>query len=254
MIVYTLLAAALAFADAAPDSDQIIQRAVKAQKAIADAGLKFTWREEQEQLRSDAKGNFRTIFVKTFDVIMLEGETYKKLVLENGEPLDGKTQRRVDAELEKTRAERKQRSSLTHRTVKFGGVEQLSHLFVNRLAGAETIAGRATWRVESEPRTDVHATNKEDENALATRRTSWFDQADGVAIQRLDRFVRGANGFQPGSEFETHMIQIAGTWQVESVVLRYDVKFAPGVRIRGEDRHRLSDYKRFEVDSRIKPE
>lgn len=52
----------------------------------AAANVKSTWREEQGQVHSDGRGGWKPGFTKTFDVIMLEGETYKKLVLQDGKP------------------------------------------------------------------------------------------------------------------------------------------------------------------------
>ena len=58
--------------------EQLIQKAIAAHKAQEERGWKFTWREDQES--RDEKGQPAHPFLKTYDVIMLEGDTYRKLI------------------------------------------------------------------------------------------------------------------------------------------------------------------------------
>lgn len=54
---------------------------------------------------------------------MLEGDTYRKLVLLDGKPLDAKTEKKVQADLAKTREERKKqqkKSSLLRKQMSVG--------------------------------------------------------------------------------------------------------------------------------------
>jgi hypothetical protein len=81
---------------------------------------------------------------------MPEGENYSKLILIDVKPLDAKTQKKVDANLEKTRAERRGNRLLSMRhTVSLGGLDLLMRLFDDKVTGEETISGRKTWRMES---------------------------------------------------------------------------------------------------------
>ena len=96
-----LVFAAVSFPQETPTAQRLIERAVEIHKA--EANVKFTWREEQEQVHSDGKGGWQPVFKRSFDVIMLQGDTYKKLVLLDGKPLNAKTQKKVDADLAKTR-------------------------------------------------------------------------------------------------------------------------------------------------------
>ncbi len=251
-----LLAASAGFAwgQGAPTAESIIERAVAVHKAAAR--VKYTWREEQEQVHSDGKGGWKPAFTKTYDVIMLEGETYKKLVLQDGKPLDGKTQKKVDADLAKTRAARKaqQRSTLLRKRMSVGDTEHLLKLFDNKLAGEELVEGRATWKVESEPKVGFTPEIAAEKSAMSSRRTTWFDKEAGAVVKRVDLTLRPNNSFQPGTEVEMTYAPVRDQWLMVSLVARFDVKFAPMVRIRGKDRHRMLDYKRFEVDSSLKPE
>src|SRR5882724_11743390 len=101
--------AAILVADTAPTPSQLIRAAIAARKAQDEKGWKFTYHEDEEQFENK-KGQVVSRVIRTYDVIMLEGEPYRKLILSNGEPLDAKTQKRVDEDLEKARAERRKRT------------------------------------------------------------------------------------------------------------------------------------------------
>ncbi len=99
---------------------------------------------------------------------MLEGSEYRKLILKDGKPLDAKTQKRVDADLDKARAERR-RNSFTHHEVSLGDLDLLGRIFDNKVTGEETVLGRRAWRMESEPKSGYKPANKAEEAALAAR-------------------------------------------------------------------------------------
>lgn len=249
-----LVCAAISFPQEAPTAQRLIERAVEIQKAASN--VKFTWREEQEQVHSDGKGGWKPVFKKTFDVIMLEGDTYRKLVLLDGKSLDAKTEKKVQADLAKTREERKkqQKSSLLRKRMSVGDTEQLLKLFDNKLLGEEVVEGRATWKVESEPKVGMTAVTPAEKSAMSSRRTTWFDKEAGVPVKRIDLTIRANNSFQPGTEVEMTFAPVRDQWLITSLVARFDVKFAAVIRVRGEDRHRMLDYKRFEVETTLTPE
>ncbi len=234
-------------ADTAPRPEELIHRAIQVGKAQEAKGWKFTWKEDVSEKET----------TKTFDVIMLEGSNYRKLILVDGKPLDAKMQKRVDADLEKERAARRARKTFSlHRSVSLGGLETLEELFNNRLAGEELVGDRPAWRIESEPKTDHKPTDKDEEQAMSARRTTWIDKEEGTEVRWKSVFVKAANGFQPGTVMEGQQGRVLDdqkglAWMPASTVFRFDVKFAPMIRAQGETKYRYYDYKRFGSDSRI---
>jgi hypothetical protein len=248
-----LSACALAAQSVPPAPADLIARAIAAQNAQTARGWKYTYREDHEQQQLDKNGKpDGPPSSKTFDHIMLEGENYSKLILIDGKPLDAKTQKKVDAELEKTRTERRGNHLLSlHRTVSLGGPDVLARLFDNKVTSEETISGHKTWRVESEPKSGYNPVNKGEEEALAARRVSWFDQEDGLAIKETNIFVRATNSFQPGTIFEFDYMKVGDDWVLADAVMHVESKMMPGVHGRVESHQRYSEYKRFSVDSAL---
>ncbi|HEY4089518.1 MAG TPA: hypothetical protein VGM43_26510 [Bryobacteraceae bacterium] len=231
----------------------LITRAVAAAKAQSDRHWQYTYREDHTQSQVDKNGKPGRPETRSYEHIMLEGAEYKKLVLIDGKPLDSKTHKKVDSDLEKARAER-HRSLLPslHRSVSLGSLELLLRLFDNKVTARETINGRAAWKVGSEPKPGVKGANKQEEEMLASHRTSWFDEQDGNRIRELIEFQRAANGFQPGTVFDLQFVRVGEAWLPSDAIIRASMKMAI---IRGsvESHQHYYDYKRFQADSTFTP-
>jgi hypothetical protein len=231
-----------------PTPADLVRNAITARER--QQGWQFTWREDVEQRREGQPPE-----ITTYEVIMLEGETYRKKVLVDGQPLSAQEQARVDADLNKTRDQRRKRSlRRITRTVQLGGLDELSRLFDLSPARAETVASRPAWRVEATPKPGVKPRDKKEESALNTRRTIWFDQAEGVELMRLDHFLRATNGFQPGSEIEMQFGKVGEAWVIERLLLRYHLKAMARMNARGETHHRFYNYQRFTAESTLLPQ
>jgi hypothetical protein len=239
-----------------PSPADLIARAIAAQTSQSARGWKYTYREdhEQQQLGKNGKPSGPPS-TKTYDHIMLEGETYSRLILIDGKPLDAKTQKQVDAELEKTRTERRGNHHLSlHRTISLGGLDLLTRLFDNKVTGEETISGRRTWRMVSEPKSGYRPANKEEEEVMSSRRVNWFDQEDGFQIKETTIFVRATNSFQPGSTIDLDYIKIGEDWLLADAIMHADMKMMPAIHGRVDSHQRYSEYKRFSVDSTQMPQ
>jgi hypothetical protein len=232
--------------DAAPTTEDLIHRAIAAQEAQFAKNWKFTFRQDAEHLPLDKNGNPGALSRKTFDVIRLEGDRYRKLILIDGQPPNAKLRKKIDADLEKARAERRKRSRLTAGAFKPDDVAQFERLYDNKVTGEEVISGRKTWRVESVGNSSDKPSNQEDQRFLSERRVTWFDQQDGFAIKYLEQFVRQDGALLPGSEIEREYGKHGEAWLPESYTMRYRTKEG-----RGEKRFHSYDFKKFDVESKI---
>jgi hypothetical protein len=257
--VLTALVAFLGYRLAAqvtpPTASQLIARAAAVSKAQDERGWKYTYREDHSSAQLDKTGKAGPPVTRTYDHIMLEGSEYKKLVLIDGKPLDAKTQKKVDEDLEKTRAERRKPHLLSvNRTVEMSGLDQLEKYFDNTVSGEETVLGRQAWRMESEPKPGYKIANEKDREYLAARHTSWFDEQEGWRIKWRDAFVRQANGFEPGSVVDWELARVGDAWLFDNISFRVDMKIVLGIHARGESHQRFYDYKKFTVDSTMTPQ
>lgn len=236
-----------------PTPDEIFQRAIG--EAERRKEQKFTYREDLEQWSAAKDGTRRRTRLETFDVIMLEGENYRKLILVDGKPLSARRQKQVEKDLEEERQQRR-RSSLTsiRRTVSIGSLQDIHRLFDCAAATEENIGEHKTWRLACEAKPSYKAKNEEEQELLNTRRVLWFDQQDGAELQTLTIYTKATDGFQPGTEIESRYTKLNGAWVIEALAIRYDLKAMAVIRAKGEARHRFYDYKSFQADSILVPE
>ena len=240
-----------------PSPKELIARAKSAQQAQDDRAWKYTYREDSDESQIDKNGQPMTPRRKTYEHIMLEGAEYKKLVLIDGKSLDAKTQKKIDTDLEKERANRRKHGVLPrfHREFDSSDLDLVDRFFEKKVTGEETVLGRRTWRMESEPRPGTYKpANTKEQQALATRQIYWFDQQDGMEVKEHIEFIRAANGFQPGTTIAVEFGKIGDDWLTDNVTFRPNLKLAFGIGLREEVHSRFYDYKRFTVDSTFTPQ
>jgi hypothetical protein len=252
-----LLFCLAASAETPSSPEQLIRAAVAARAAQQD--WKFTYREDDEFFQTDKEG--RRVPSKygaprtTYDVIMIEGEPYRKLFLIDGEPLDAGTEERVEQALEKARVEHPHEPAriptLTwHYNARVIGIEQLEEFFETKVIGEETALGRRAWRLESVPRRDRRLDYKAGE-MVATRVVIWLDQQDGAEIKQTTSYASRGRGPQIGTEITEEYSKVGEAWLLDNARSRGDAKFGLTQRVYSETDVRRYDYKRFTVDSRM---
>jgi len=133
-------------------------------------------------------------------------------------------------------------------------MEILGRIFDNKVTGEETVLGRKAWRMESEPRAGYKPADRQEEEALASRRVNWFDEEDGFAIRATSLFIRPANGFQPGTAIGVELLKVGEEWLPDSQAIRSDMKIMAGIHGRVDSRQHYYDYKRFTVDTTVTPQ
>jgi hypothetical protein len=249
-VALAILGRALA-QEAPPTAASLIAKAAALEKAQNDKDWKFTFREDEDKLPVDKKGNQLTPSHRTYDNIMLEGDLYRKLILIDGKPPEPKLQKNIEAEMERERAVRRTRSGTGRHEVNVGSLEQIARMCDSKVTGQEAVSGRMAWRVESQPKSDYKPAGKEEAKFLGARRVTWFDRQEGVALKYLEVFILPTAGFQPGSEIEREFAKHDDAWLMDRLVLRYNFKMMAVVRGRGETRLRFYDFKKFTAESRI---
>jgi len=239
----------------APSPDPLLAKALAAHRAQDAKGAKYTYREDEEQYRWGKKGDRLEPTRKTYDIIMLEGENYRKLVLLNGRPLPDKMQKQVDKDFEQAKADRKKGGLLTFkRSVSLGGLEELQRLFDNKVTGEDTVRGRKTWVIESQPKPGLKPADKKEDEAMSSLRATWIDQEEGVVVKERFTFMRAANSFQPGTQWERELTKVGDVWLTDTIVWKGEMKPLQVIRARFETHSRFYDHKRFQVESKVTPQ
>src|ERR1051326_5490252 len=95
---------------AAQDAREIVRRATELDRTNAIAARNYTFLQRQEKRETDSAGKVKNVESETWDVTLLEGSPYRRLVARNDPPLSAKEQSKEE---EKRRASNEQRRKET---------------------------------------------------------------------------------------------------------------------------------------------
>ena len=207
---------------------------------------------------------------KTFDVLILFGREFRKLVSKNGAPLSTAEQRKEDAKLQRAMDERRNESDKDRARREAKADEEQKEL--RRVAseipeackltllGEESIGGRPAYIIQAEPRRDYKpkAGGPEAKWLTKMRGKLWIDKSDyhwvRIETEAIDTvsFGLGLARVSPGTRFELQQVRVNDElWAPESIRIRVDARLALVKRFRKDVEITYRDYRKFKTDSRI---
>jgi hypothetical protein len=239
---------------AADDAAEIVKRFVAAENRNASRASQYTFVEQAEHFSVEKDGSAKKDHSETYEVMFVEGQSYKKLIARDDRPLDAKEQAKVDKALQKAGEDRRKqrRSGLLHKNVSLGTPDDLLTMFDNRIAGEEEVRGHKAWVIECVPKPDRVPANGHEKEVLSFRRKFWINQADDAIVREVSTVVGEHIFFTPGSTITWDFEKINDdAWLTISGVLDGHLQFAkfikPGVRTE----YRYSKFQKFDVQSTI---
>lgn len=139
-----------------------------------------------------------------FENMFVEGLPYRRKIEANGKPLNPKEAAAEEKRYDQAVQQRRAMTSDEKRHILHFGFHSslpiccLAAEFNNRIVGHESIAGRDTLVVESEPRPDAHPRSQEEKSALDWKETTWIDVEDEVPARIRVESVRDRDHFAKG--------------------------------------------------------
>lgn len=199
------------------DAQSIIQHSVLASNADWEAAPKFD-HCEREHLQAGGSN--------TYDVLMILGSPYHRLVAINDKPLSKDEQAEQQQKLEsaiterehETEQERNQRISEYEKNRKRDNLllQQLTEAFEFHLDGKQKVDGRETYVLNAVPRSDYQPPNMQTRVLAGMRGTLWIDdktfqwvkvKADVVHPVSIEGFLAKV---EPGTQFQLEKKPVSG--------------------------------------------
>src|SRR6185436_11908176 len=72
---------------AAQDAREIMRRAIELERQNRDNWVNYSYTERQWQRELDGSGNLKKETLRTFDVFIIDGSPYRRLIARNDKPL-----------------------------------------------------------------------------------------------------------------------------------------------------------------------
>lgn len=204
-IFLLLLLSSVAYAQ--PNVEQMIARSVEANKTDWKARADYNYSERVK------KGGHS----KTFDVLMILGSPYQRLVAIDGKPLSPRQKAEEEAKLEQTIAQRRNETSAQrkNRIAEWQRsqerdhflIEQLTQAFNFKLQGTRKLKGHEVYVLSATPRSGYNPPNNEAKVLTGMKGKLWIDRQtfQWVKVEAQVIHTVSIEGFlarvEPGTRF-----------------------------------------------------
>jgi hypothetical protein len=252
----------------AQDPREIVRRSVEIDRKNLEVARNYTYLERREDRELDGSGKVKNTEVQTSDVTLLEGSSYRRLVARNDRPLSSREQQREEDKLRKSIEERRAETAEQRarriadwerrRQRQREPLKELPDAFDFRLAGEEALASGEVYVLDAMPKPGYKPQTPSAAYFPKVKARLWIDKNDyhwaKVEVETLDTIsfggflVRLAKGTRLIVE-QAHVNQ--EVWLLNSLTLQASARVALIMNVRREIIVTLSDYKKFQVDSRV---
>ena len=164
-----------------PNASQIVQRSVANTTHDWNAAPRFDFTERDLIVKHGAKT------VKTYQVLMLEGSPYNKLIAVNDRPLTAEAAAGESRKLQQESARRRRESAAarqkriaeyeTERRQDHALLAQMARAFDYTLAGQETVNGHPCFVLDATPKPGYQPVSRETKVLKGMRGRMWIDTA-----------------------------------------------------------------------------
>jgi len=263
-----LLLPVLSLSGQGPDPLEIVRRSVEKDRLNFERANDYSYVQHTEQRQFGRGGRIEKVESRTYDVIVIDGEPYEKLVAKDGKPLPErearKEQEKLDRELARRRAEnpgeRARRISEQEKRRREGRefAQEIPDAFTFRLAGEDVLEGRPVWILEAEPKPGYKGKAKRADLLTKFRGKLWIDQQDyqwvRVEAETIApvRFGWILAKLDPGARmtFEQRRVHDE-VWLPSHAWMRLGARVALVKKLDAEVEVFWRDYRKFQTDSRI---
>jgi hypothetical protein len=214
-----------------PDVKEIIEKSVAANQRDFKEDPNYNYKE----LDHTPKGS------KLYQVTMIEGTPYERLIAVNGKPLSPSESAQEEKKQQQTLQQRRSESNEERqkRIAKFEKdrkrdndmMEQLTKAFDFTLLGQHKLRGFTVWMLKATPRPGYQPPNMETQVLTGMQGELWIDQKTCQWVKVIARVVRPVSieGFlaqvEPGTRFELEKSPVGnGIWQITHFAMKSNAK------------------------------
>jgi len=172
----------MAATTAQPDPQQIVRRSVQAIEADWSQAPNYTYQERDVQSKHDGAPT-----IKTYEVLMIEGSQYNRLIAVDDRPLSSSQQAEEEQKLQTETARRAHESvrERNRRIAKYQKERTRDHMmlismvdaFDFQVTGEETVNGHDCWILDATPRPGYQPKERDMRVLTGMRGRLWVEKA-----------------------------------------------------------------------------
>jgi hypothetical protein len=252
---------------AAQDAAEVMRRALAEDAASAALARNYTYLENQE-IRTREGTKFKVRDSNTWDVTLLEGSPYRRLVAHNGKPLDPPDQRKEEEKLRmsiesrrhETEAQKQQRiADWQHKEEKqHEPLHEIPDAFNLRFAADESIEGNPVYVIDGTPKPGYKPKSKNAFFLPKVKGRFWITkqgfQAVKIEFETLDTISWGGivARVSKGTRVSVELTRVNNeVWLPKRILVAGSARVMLVKGYTGELDLTYSGFKKFTVDSRV---
>jgi hypothetical protein len=263
-----LLLAAACTLTAAQDPREIVRRSVQLMDQNMAIARNYTFLERSETRELDSDAHVKTRKILLYDVTILEGSPYRRLVGKDDHPLSPEEERVERKKLADSIAQRRKETPAERarriadwekkRQREREPLDELPDAFNFQMAGEGQIDGRDAWIIDATPRSGYRGRSAMAKLFPKFRGKLWIDKADyqwvkteaeatdniswGLFIARLSK----------GARLDIQMTRVNDeVWLPKRIEAKASARLALVKKYRIESDTSFSNYRKFQVESRV---
>jgi hypothetical protein len=274
----TFLFASLSVAQQAPAPDlpptdgprEIVRRSVEIDHKTAELARNYTCQQREVMKHLGSHGEVKSTEIKTWDITVLYGEPYSRLIQKDDKPLSEKDAQKEEEKLDKFLSKRKNESEeqrekrqakeKKERDEERAFLRDVVNAYDFRIVGDDTVDGRDTWVIEATPRKDFHPTQPHADILSKLKGKLWIDKQDynwvRAEAESTDTISFGLflARVHKGSHFSFEQVRLNNeVWLLRRFYLNASARFLLLKNEALEQEDTFSNYKKFTTGTRILP-
>jgi hypothetical protein len=253
-----------------PDPKEIVRRSVEIDHRTIELARNYTCQQREVLKHLDGHGQVKSTEIKTWDITVLYGELYSRLIQKDDKPLNEKDVKKEQEKLDKFIARHKNESpeEQEKRAAKQKKEREQDRAFLRdvvnaydfRIVGEEAVDGRPAWVLEATPVKDFHPTQPHADVLPKIKGKLWIDKqeynwvkAEAEAIDTIS-FGLFLARVHKGSRFSFEQLRLNNeVWLLRRFYLNASARLLLFKNEGIEQEDIFSNYKKFSSATKILP-
>jgi hypothetical protein len=228
----------------------------------------YTYIERKVQKKLDGKGQVKSTEVRTYEVMVIYGEQFERLIEKDDKPLSEKDaareEERIQREVEKRKNEseeeraKRQAEEEKQREKNREFVSDVAEAYNFRLVGSELVNGRDAWVIAGEPRPGFEPHGKAAQFLSKFHGRMWIDKSDmqlvKLDVEAMDTVSVGwvLARIHKGTRLVYEQTRVNDeVWLPEHLNFKLDARVALFKGYNEESEQTYRDYRKFRTDARV---
>ena len=248
-----------------PDATEIMRRSLSHWRRNMEAARNYTYEKRELTQELEKDGDTKKAEIKTYDVQIIYGEVYEKLIAKNDKPLSEKDQDKEEEKLnkffqkqkDKSDAEREKENNKKRDEFKREIADELPKMYNWQIAGEDALDGVPVWILQADPKSEYHPNSTAGKLLSKMRGKVWITKNDYQWVKAesdlADDFSIGWFLFKlhKGTHLEFEQTRVNDeVWLPKSVYLKGSGRLAVK-NARFEQTTTYSKYQKFKTDTKI---